>query len=144
MQLEYNFRDLGGGELSQIIGTWVQLIHGWLEVRHTLWNIYGFEIMHTWNMHSICWTWMEVRCYLDVGDMQIIEPGLRWDSTRMKRRRESRSLDGYETQISETWMGLKMDLDWVETHNLRPGYGEMGLWWRWDTILATWMAVIGY
>ena len=38
-------------------------------------------------------------------------------------------------------MCVRLDMDWDGMHILRPGYGEMGLWWGWDAILNIWMEV---
>ena len=51
-------------------GTWIE-VRCWDGDRVTSWNLYGFEMMLGWNKDAIWWTWMEVRCYLDVGEMQI-------------------------------------------------------------------------
>ena len=38
-------------------------------------------------------------------------------------------------------LGVRWDLDWVETHILRPGYVAVELGWSWGAILLTWMDV---
>ena len=48
---------------------------------------------------------MFMRCYLDVGEMQISGPRLRYDSTETKKKRESGSLGGEKTQISRPGWG---------------------------------------
>ena len=38
-------------------------------------------------------------------------------------------------------LGVRWDLDWVETHILRPGYVAVELGWSWGAIILTWMDV---
>ena len=51
--------------------TFLKLQRAWVEVRHTSWNMYAFEMMLRWNQDAIWWTSVKVRCYLDVGEMEI-------------------------------------------------------------------------
>ena len=60
-------------------------------------------------------------CHLEGGGRQVWEPGLRWDSTWMERKRESWSPNGVGMLI------------------MRPGWGEMGPGFSWDAQLETWL-----
>ena len=115
-----NFADLDGGETHIFNLGWVW-DGAWVELRCNL------------------WTWMEVRCHQDGGEMEIRGRRFRWGATWMGRRGESTSLHGGET----TWTRMRWDQDWVETNILRPEQVVMRLGWIWDSIIVTWMDV-GY
>ena len=71
---------------------------------------------------------MEVTCYLDVGEMQISGPRLMWDSNETKKKRESGSIGGEETQISRPGWGW--DGTWIELRC--TSWDEDGVFWDWD------------
>ena len=120
LNLRCNFADLNGGETYIINPGWAW-DGAWVELRCNL------------------WTWMEMRCDQDGGEMEIYGRRLRWGATWMGRRGESMSLHGGDT----TWTRVRWDQDWAETNILRPEQVVMGLGWIWDSIIVTWMDV-GY
>ena len=94
----------------------------------------------------MCLTWC-----LDRTKMQFGGPGWRWDVTWMWVRCKYQDPDWGKIQLRQrrhvnlgAWVerrhksrdldGLRWDLDWVEMHILRRGWGDMGLGWSWYTI----------
>ena len=119
----------------EMVAAWIcnAILRTWMEVRRTS------LILGAWvELRCNLWTWMEVICHQDGGEMEIQGRRLRWDATWMERRGES-GLHGDET----TWMRVRWDKDWDETHILRPEQVVTWLGWIWDSIIVTCMAV-GY
>ena len=120
---------------------WCEIGHGWsCDANITTW----MEV--TW--HGYRWdmkprTWIEVRQYMDGGEIRILKFGCRWNKTCitrinpvrwnltwMKVRCESRDLDG-----------VRQDMNGGKMHILRPGWGEIDHGWSWAASLATWMEI---
>ena len=109
-----------------------------MEVTQDSWDLDAGDAGSGWRWDTnlgtwiaIWWSWLEVRCYLDVGEMQISGPRLRWDSTETMKKHQSGSLDWEETQISRpVW-------DWDDA-GVELRCNLVNLRWRWD---VTWKLV---
>ena len=108
-------KDLGGGETHILKPVW-DWDDAWVELRCNLVDLDGGEMLSGCRRDANIRTQIEVRFKWDKEEAWIWEPRWRWDTNL------------------ETWMGLRWDLDWVEMHILRRGWGDMGLGWSWDTI----------
>ena len=109
-------KDLDGGETHILKPVWV-----WddasMELRCNLVDMAGGEMLPGCGRDANIRSQIEVKFNWDKEETRIWEPGLRLDTNL------------------ETWVGLRWDLDWVEMKILRRGWGDMGLWWSWVTIL---------
>ena len=108
-------KDLGGGEAHILKPVW-DWDDAWVELRCNLLDLDGGEMLPGCRWDVNIRTQIEVRFKWDKEEAWIWEPRWRWDTNL------------------ETWMGLRWDLDWVEMHIMRRGWGDMRLGWSWDTI----------
>ena len=101
----------------------------WMQVRQDLdgdeADQYGFEIGHGCSWAAFFRTWIEVRRHRDGREMQISEPGLRWDMPWMKLRLWYVWVLVWRWDVNMgSWIELRCNLDGGEMQSYGP-------WWRW-------------
>ena len=96
-----------------------------MDVRHTSWDLDGFEIGPGWSWDANFRNLMKVIHHLDGGDMQISGDGLRWTATLVRT----------------IWHGWRWDRASIEVYHTSPDLGGGETWpgLRWHMNIRTWM-----
>ena len=115
----------------------------WVELRCNSVHLDRSELLYGWRLHKYLGTWIHVRQDFDGSDTSI---GCRWYTIiviliEVKCDLNCVNLVRVEMECKYWDLGVRWDLDWVETHILRPGYVAVELGWSWGAILLTWMDV---
>ena len=152
------------GDVTRILGLGWRLNVTWMEARHKFRNLYGVRWdldageMQSWRLERMGdvterWdenlgTCVQMRCYLDAGEMQILRYGWEWNGALMEVRHKPWDLDGMRWDLDEADMQFAecrwwWDVTWMVRHEYRDLAGDetwisgLGLWWD-----GTWMEVM--
>ena len=149
-------------ELRHCLEGGVMWLHGpglgWdstcMEVRLKSLNPDPDEIGPEWRWDTYLESLMGLWGCLYGAEMQLWCPGWGWDVTWMEMRYKHKDLDwgekphGWKRGVNqstwgwwdvnlETWMRMRWELDWVETHILRPGWDKISR--NWDLFIVALM-----
>ena len=101
----------------------------WLDVRHTFWDLDGFEMGPGWSWDTNVGNLMEVICHLEGGEMQISGHGLRWNTTLVDGLVGGETGHWHRCALHlQTWMEVRRDLDWGDTWISGPEWSWEAAW----------------
>ena len=144
-EVTYKYQDmdgvetLSGGRCDVITWTWIGLRQYMYGGETKIFEPDPDEIGPEWRWDTYLESLMGLWGCLYGAEMQLWCPGWGWDVTWMEMRYKHKDLDwgekphGWKRGVNqstwgwwdvnlETWMRMRWELDWVETHILRPGW----------------------